>query len=177
MENLIEKMQKFSVKSIMLNENLGKVLVDENGNLSYEKGHCRYYTQPMYAYEAAFTQLSKYEDKLLKWKEIVPMKFSTSLIYHNDDNEERKESLQKWSWKSDITDSGISIKDDLIIEGNINQLRKFLSYANNHMRYCHGCYYKYENEEIKEWMDVFRTFGLYEAYDSFAEYYHNAIVD
>jgi hypothetical protein len=176
MKELIEKMQNLDIKSIALDRGLGTVFIDKNGNLSYESG-LHYYVHPRYAFEDALKKLDIYENKLLNWKKIVPIKFSTSLIYHNDDNNERKESLQKWCWKSDITDSGISVKEDFLIEGNINQLRKFYSYANNHMRYCNGCYYRYENEEVKEWMDIFRTFGLYEAYDSFEEYYHNSIVD
>ena len=133
MKELIDKMQKLGIKCVTLDENLGKVLLDDNNNLSYNKGF-RYYIQTNYAFEDAFTKLGKYEDKLLQWKDIVPSKFSTRLIYHNDDGNERTESIAKWIWKSDITDSGISVKDEFVIEGNINQLREFKSYANNHMR-------------------------------------------
>lgn len=176
MKELINKMQKLGIRCVTLDKNSGKVLLDENGDLSYNKG-LLYYSQTNYAFENAFTKLGKYEDKLLQWKDIVSSKFSTRLIYHNDDGNERTESIAKWVWKSDITDSGISVKDEFVIEGNINQLREFNSYANKHFRYCHGCYYKYDNEELKEWMEIFQTFNLYKAYDSFSEYYHNSIVD
>lgn len=167
-------MQKLDVKSIALDNGLGKVNL-ENDHLTYDGGF-RVYRYTSCAFRDALIKLNEYEDKLLKWKEVVPIRFSTSLIYHNDDNTEREESMSKWSWKSDITDSGISVKEN-VIEGNIDQLRKFNSYANNHMRYCNGCWYKYGNEEVEEWMKIFRIFGLYKAYDSFAEYYHNSIVD
>lgn len=173
---LIENMQRLNVKSIMLDNGLGKVTLEKD-HLAYDGGF-RVYRYPADAFKEALNKLTANKDKLGKWQEIVTKKFTTNLIYHNDDNTEcREDSLRKWSWKSDITDSGISVSEDFVIEGNINQLRKFHSYANNHMRYCNGCWYKYDNDEVTEWMKVFREFGLYEAYDSFSEYYHNSIVD
>lgn len=177
MNELIEKMQKLNVKSVMLDKCLGKVFIDNEGNLSY-KGGFRIYKQPIYAYQDALEKLNANEIKLDKWQDVVMKKFATKLVYHNDDKTEKVEdSLRKWSWKSDITDSGVNVSEDFVIEGNINQLRKFESYANNHMRYCNGCWYRYNNEELTEWMRIFSEFGLYDAYDSFDEYYHNSIVD
>lgn len=54
MKELINKMQKLGIRCVTLDKNSGKVLLDENGDLSYNKG-LLYYSQTNYAFEDAFT--------------------------------------------------------------------------------------------------------------------------
>lgn len=44
MKELINKMQKLGIRCVTLDKNSGKVLLDENGDLSYNKG-LLYYSQ------------------------------------------------------------------------------------------------------------------------------------
>ena len=102
-----------------------------------------------------------------------------STMYHTDfDDPKYNRIIDKFtSYPSDIKDSGVTIKDNNIVCGNINQLRKFLTYTNNHNRYCR-CSDKYMNEYVNKLLGIGGMFeGLFEKYDSFDEYYHNAIVD
>lgn len=176
---LLNKMQQLGVTQVRVGKKgqaLGAIKLKEE-KLQYEKGF-RYYTNPEDAFEDALKNLNENEETLKGWKDASAKEFQTYVIYHNDDNKERTE--KDWCWTSDITDSKVRTEKDevgLLLTGNLNQLRKFKSFANNHMRYCHGCYYDYSNWEVKRWIELFYDFGLFEAYDSFGEYYHNAIVD
>lgn len=172
-------MQQLGVTQVRVGKSgqaLGKIKLSD-GKLHYEKGF-RYYTDPNHAFEDALKNLNEHKETLKDWKDVAAKEFQTYVIYHNDDNKERIE--QNWCWTSDITDSKVRIENDevgMLLTGNLNQLRKFKSYANNHMRYCNGCWYDYSNWEVKRWLELFNDFGLFEAYDSFSEYYHNSIVD
>ena len=172
-------MQQLGITQVRVGKSgqaLGAIKLKE-GNLRYEKGF-RYYKDSNYAFEDALKNLNENKETLNGWKDVAAKEFQTYVIYHNDDNKERIE--QNWCWTSDITDSKVRIENDevgMLLTGNLNQLRKFKSYANNHMRYCNGCWYDYSNWEVKRWLELFNDFGLFEAYDSFSEYYHNSIVD
>lgn len=176
---LLNEMQQLGVTQVRVGKSgqaLGKIKLAD-GKLQYEKGF-RYYKDPTYAFEDALKNLNENKETLKGWKEAAAKEFQTYVIYHNDDNKERTE--QNWCWTSDITDSKVRTENDevgMLLTGNLNQLRKFKSYANNHMRYCNGCWYDYSNWEVKRWLELFNDFGLFEAYDSFSEYYHNSIVD
>lgn len=176
---LLNEMQQLGITKVRVGKKgqaLGNIKLKE-GKLLYEKGF-RYYFNPDDAFADALKNLNDSKETLKGWKDAAAKEFQTHLLYHNDDNKERIE--QSWLWTSDITDSKVRTEKDeagLLLTGNINQLRQFKSYANNHMRYCHGCYYDYTNDEVRQWIELFYDFCLFEAYDSFGEYYHNAIVD
>lgn len=72
--------------------------------------------------------------------------------------------------------TGLNEPNGIEIRGTINQMRKFKSYANNHYTYCGGGVYFFDTE-LEKWLSIFRAYGLFDIYDSFAEHYHNVIVD
>lgn len=206
-EELAYVMKFYGIKRVPVIEtfpcykNLGVIQI--NGDkLSYKGGSWKYNDGWEHlAYTNAIRKFNEDIDKIEKWREIAAKVFETGLLDVTSDYSRQGASetiVKAWCcYPSDLTDSGVEAigglvynpngrygmpaldlgGGKLVLRGNINQLRKFLSYANNHYRYCNGCSYKYENEELKEWMDFFRSYDLYAAYDSFSEYYHNAIVD
>lgn len=181
-EELIYVMQFYSIGKVELTDGqkqLGHVTLTD-GNLKYVRDGQWKYNKDLYAFNRAMEQLNADMERIKDWRNIAAKKFSTLLIYKGNSGEsfEKKKS---YLYNNDIRDSKVTATEDdekrLVIEGTIDQLRKFLSYANNHLRYCNGCSYKYSDEELNKWMKLFYRYGLYEKYDSFDEYYHGGIVD
>ena len=174
---LSENMAKYGVSCVKIG-NCGKVIL-ENGVLSYDhKESFRYYTDERYAYEAALAKVKRDAERLSKWKESASKVFSTGIAFAPWSGK-RKPEASDWVWKSDIVDSGVATSagsEGIVFSGNVNQLRKFKSYAVNHARYLEGTYV-FTNEEVENLLSLFYDYGLFEAYDSFSEYYHNGIVD
>lgn len=181
-EELIYVMQFYAIGKVELTyeqKRLGHVTLT-NGNLKYVRDGYWRYNNDLSAFNRAIQQLNADMEHIKDWRNIAAKKFSTLLIYKGNSGEsfEKKKS---YFYNSDIRDSKVTATEDddkrLVVEGTIDQLRKFLSYANNHLRYCNGCSYKYSDEELNEWMELFDKYGLYEKYNSFDEYYHGGIVD
>lgn len=184
MENRVTNKQE--LQYIMDFYHLDKVpLRDGNKDLGYITNDMKYkggswkYTYEDTAFKQAFHCVNCDMEKFKSISDIAKMAFRTKLMYKS---KESYYAVKSYCYDSDIRDSGVKVfKDELenclVFVGNINQLRKFLSYAKNHWRYCNGTTYEYSNEDLVEWMDFFSRYGLYETYDSFAEYYHNSIVD
>lgn len=152
-----------------------------SNELKYSYSPYQEHLKPEYEYLAidyAIRFVNQYIDKITKWREVVARKFETAVVHGEKDQEFNS---GRYSWTADFKDSGVEVLknengSNVIIRGTIDQLRKFKEYANNHLRYCGG-YYSYENDEVLEWLAIFREFGLFEKYDSFEEYYHGGIVD
>lgn len=178
MKELIEIMEKYGINSVRLPQNCGNVIL-KNNSLEYDyKYALRYYREKTYAYKVAYDFIvSKIED-IVFFKNNVNNVFE-STMYHTDfDNKTYNHIVEKFTtYISDIRDSGVQIKNNNVVVGNINQLRKFSSYTNNHYRYCR-CGDSYTNEDVKRMLEIGNIFdGLFQPYNSFDEYYHNSIVD
>lgn len=194
-ENELEYMMRFlGIKEINLENRCGKIILTSD-KLEYDHSNStRYYTNDYFALKAAMNELGKDVEKIREFLKIKDNIFNAALMRKENDG---TKPVKLWVYLSDIKDSGVEViagkhhnpetrfgmpmvdkgGDVLVLRGNINQLRKFLSYANNHLRYINGSCYVYENEELTEMMRIFKKYGLYESYDSFCEYYHNSIVD
>lgn len=156
---------------------LGKL----SNDLKYIRNEYGHYLKKEFEYLAVdyvIIFINKFIDKIAKWREIAKQNFETTLMYGSRDEGDHPAGF--YTWKSDFTDARVEIlsneNGNVRLRGNINQLRKFKEYANNHLRYCGG-YYSYDNVELLEWLAIFREFSLFEKYDSFEEYYHGGIVD
>jgi hypothetical protein len=177
-EDLKAKMERYGIEGIKLSNDCGKVVL-KDGVLSYERRYsARYYINEEYAYIVALNELNEREGDIELFLSSKDKIYESRMCHIEYDNKEYNHVVDKFSiYKSDIEDSGVVIKDNNIVVGNINQLRKFKSYTNNHYRYCRCCD-NYENEEVERLLKIGAKFeGLFEKYDSFMEYYHNAIVD
>lgn len=186
MANVIENKQE--LQYVMQFYGLKQVpIIDENRDLGivtstmqYKGGSRVYKKEYEYlAFEKAIAKVNADMEQIKQWKNVSRQSFRTKLIYKSKESEHVE---RKYIWQSDISDSGVEVEQDdvdgaMVLVGNINVLRKFLSYANNHWRYCYDTKYLYDNEELVRLMQLFRDYDLYAAYDDFMEYYHNGIVD
>ena len=171
-------MDFYGLKKIpVINDN--KRLGIINSNLCYERSEYWSYKSGYehLAFADAIRKVNEDMENIKTWREKSKKIYETRLVYCG-----KTKSIENgYCWTSDIKDSGVGVKKDadgyLVFFGNINSLRKFLSYAKNHWRYCYNSDYKYENAELCELMQLFSDYGIYAPYDSFSEYYHNSIVD
>ena len=188
-DELIYVMQFYGVKQVPVREvgskrNLGVVKLD-GGKLVYEGGDWKYNDNGIHlAYSNAIRKFNEDIDKIEKWREIAKQVFETPIAEKVDKSWTNEHSVSEcrggWMYESDIIDSGVELVKDgskFKVRGTLDQLRKFLSYAKNHLRYCNGETYVYTDEEVVSWMEFFRLYDLYKAYNSFSEYYHGGIVD
>lgn len=172
-------MDFYGLKQIPIREDKKDLGVVTN-NMEYKGGSWHYNKGYEYiAFDKAIERVNKDMQQIEGWRNVAKQTFRTKLIYKSESSHYAE---KKYTWESDIKDSGVQVEydekeDALIFVGNINQLRKFLSYATNHWRYCNGTTYYYENEELRNLMQFFRDYDMYAAYDSFMEYYHGGIVD
>lgn len=156
----------------------GSVILKDN-QLTYKHGW-RYFVHDEYAYQVASEILTNDSCVIKAFREHQQQRIelTTMVQYVDFDNKKynHTEDMNKYTWKSDIKDSSVKVNADGSISGTIDQLRKFLSLACNHGRYCRSAY-RYESESVKRLMEAGSNYDLYEPYDSFTEYYHGGIVD
>ena len=205
-EELLYMMQFYGIKQVPVIEtnpyykDLGVIYINKGGELSYKKGNWSY-TYEQFAFGNAIRRFNEDLDKIKEWREIAKREFETDLAQKTEKGWKPEENgisaVKAWVYLSDIKDSGVEVVggkyyneesrygmpmvdkggDALRVRGTLDKLRKFLSYAVNHLRYCNGETYVYTDEEVINWMKFFREYDLYAAYNSFDEYYHNATVD
>lgn len=179
MVELIDKMKQYGINKIILDGNCGSVIL--NGDkLEYDYRYAlRYYTYTNRAFEVAYDRLIKHITDIEDFMRNKGKIYETTMFHKEYDSDMIKYNrvVTKFTYQSDIVDSGVTIKDTNVVVGNINQLRKFKVYTNNHNRYCRCCEI-YMNEKVEQLLALGGIFiGLFENYDSFMEYYHNSIVD
>lgn len=206
-EELLYMMQFYGIKQVPVIEtkpykNLGVIYINKGGELSYKGGNWSYNEGYEHlAFDNAIRKFNEDIDKIKSWREIAKREFETDLAQKTEKGWKPEENgisaVKAWVYLSDIKDSGVEVVggeyynentpygmpmvdkggDALRVRGTLDKLRKFLSYAVNHLRYCNGETYVYTDEEVVNWMKFFKEYDLYAAYDSFSEYYHNGIVD
>lgn len=194
-QELVYMMRFLGIKAINLDDHCGKVIL-EGDELKYDKhGSRRYYTHISFAIKAAMRELGDDVDSI---REALKVKCSTFKVALMEKSKNGIEPVKAWPYLSDIKDSGIEVVggkhfnpnkpygmpfvdkggDALVVCGTIDQLRKFLNYANNHLRYINGSSYIYNDEKVERMLELFKKYDLFKPYDSFSEFYHGcSIVD
>lgn len=176
-KELVYMMRFLGIKTINLDNHCGKIILQGN-KLEYDMhDSLRYYTHISYAIKAAMAELGDDTDDI---REALKVKCSTFKVALMNKNKNGIVPVKNWLYMSDIKDSGIEVdsgSDALVVCGTIDQLRKFLSYANNHLRYINCSSYIYNDEKVDRMLELFKKYDLFKPYDSFSEYYHGGIVD
>lgn len=154
---------------------MGKVTKD----MKYEAGLYRYNKGYEYmAFDLACRQLTQDYDEILTWKEASKKVFTTRLLYGKWKEEKKPET--GYIWKSDVEKCHLAMsKNDeghLLLQGRFNDLRNFVAYANDHMRYCQERYYL-EDAEVNKYIELAQRYGLSNADDDGYEWWRVGIVD
>ena len=154
---------------------MGKVTQEmkyESGSWKYNKGF------EYLAFRKACEQIMEDYDEILTWKEISKKVFTTRLL--SGEWEKEKNPVSGYCWKSDAEKCHIKMSNDdegnLLLQGRINDLDNFVSYANDHMRYVRDRYYL-ENEDVLRYIKLFKRYGLKNADDDGYEWWRIGIVD
>ena len=154
---------------------LGKVTND----MKYEGGARVYKKEYEYlAYKKACEHLSNDYEEIKVWREISKKVFVTRLLVGEWDKEKKPETW--YCWTDDAEKCHIRMSKDengkVLLQGRINDLKNFKSYANDHMIYVR-IRYSLESEEVNHYIELFNRYGLRNADDDGYEWWRVGIVD
>ncbi len=154
---------------------MGKVTRD----MKYEPGFYRYKSGYVgLAFDIASRRLSQDYELLQEWKEESKKTYITRLLYGTYKGEKKAET--GYCWKSDFEKCHIAVSKDvngcLLLQGRVNDLKNFCSYANDHMKYCQEGYYL-ESVDVNALIELSDRYGLKNAGDDDYDPYRIGIVD
>lgn len=179
-EELAYIMKFYGIEYVPIINVEGKRLGRITNEMVYDTSNSLYHYIKEYehlAFRDAINVINNDMPKLEMWREKAKQIFTTKLVYKGNTETTIKKS---YLWNSDIEKTHLKVEKnedgELVFSGNINDLKNFKSYANDHLRYCNGCRYTFENEEVNELIDLFNKYGLAPKGDSY-EWWHVGIVD
>ena len=156
-------------------KNMGKVTQEmkyEPGFYSYKSGYVGL------AFDIACKTLMQDYERLHEWKEASKKTYVTRLLYGTYKGEKKAET--GYCWKNDFEKCHIAVSKDvngcLLLDGRVNDLKNFRSYANDHMKYCQEGYYL-ESADVNGLIELSDRYGLKNAGDDGYEWWRVGIVD
>ena len=166
---LVYLMRFHGIKAIPLSNNCGKVeLVD--GQLKYNHGYGRYYTNDSYAYEDALKSI----DDVLKLKEIINQPTKQVVVKHYKHDE--------WEYadadgvvRHHVYPTTVDDIEEYTIEGTFDEIFEKVERINDRLRYCNGTYHHFKDDFVKKMHSLW--YKLIPSERSFDIFYGDGIVD
>lgn len=149
-------------------KDMGKITKDmkyEAGSWRYNKG-CEYM-----AFELAYSQIKN----VIELKENLNKPFKAIHVYHSEEKTWIYPDVEGGTPHHHVYPRTITHETESELEGTMDEVFVKHYKANNSLRYCNGCYYRFKDEKVSEmyylWLKI-----MPEA-RSFKLYYGNGIVD